>query len=339
MADRNFVKDALFGVAVGDALGVPVEFRSRTSLKANPVSDMRAYGTHHQPAGTWSDDSSLTFCLAEMLCGDYDLQNLANRFVNWKEYGYWSAHGRVFDIGLATSAAIHELARGCKPTLAGGRDEGSNGNGSLMRILPLVFYTRDMEMSARFDHVRDVSSLTHGHIRSVIACFIYTEYALQLTNGATKEAALKYVRSAVNDFLLAHPICPRAEIDKFHHILLNPRSNYEIVPLEQMDEDEVHSSGYVLSTLEAGLWCLLKTDSYKDCVLKAVNLGSDTDTTAAVAGGLAGILYGAENIPDDWLAVLAKRTEIEELSSRLFTTCLNRQMQLGSDDTFQTHQP
>lgn len=317
MTQRNLVKDALLGLAVGDALGVPVEFVSRATLKLRPVTDMRAFGTHHQPAGTWSDDSSLTFCLAEMLCGDYDLQNLANRFVNWKEHGYWSAHGQVFDIGLATSAAIHELGRGCKPTLAGGRDEGSNGNGSLMRILPLVFYTASHTIQERFAITRDVSSLTHAHIRSVIACFLYTEFALQIISGADKWQALHFLRTVANEVLLNNPVCTREEVNKFHHILLNPVGLYDVVPLEDMEEDELHSSGYVLSTLEASLWCVLKTDNYKDAVLTAVNLGSDTDTTAAVTGGLAGLLYGADHIPAEWLEVLARRADIEELSERL----------------------
>jgi ADP-ribosylglycohydrolase len=328
MEHRNIVLDALLGVAVGDTLGVPVEFVSRASLSRDPVTGMRAFGSHGQPAGTWSDDSSLTFCLAEMLCQGYDLQNLANRFVNWKEHGYWSARGQVFDIGIATSSAIHELGRGSKPTLAGGRDEGSNGNGSLMRILPLVFYTRGMEMSERFDHVRDVSCLTHGHIRSVIACFIYTEFALQLTSGATREAALQFIRTAVNDFMKDHPACPLQEIHRFHHILLNPMGNYDIVPLEEMPANELHSSGYVLSTLEAALWCLLKTDSYAACVLEAVNLGSDTDTTAAVAGGLAGILYGSASIPEEWRSVLARAADIEDLANRLH----NKLFQSSSHD-------
>ena len=106
---REFIKDILLGVAIGDAIGVPVEFKSRQELTQYPVEGMIGYGTHHQPPGTWSDDSSLTFCLAEMLCGKYDLKDLAGRFINWKNNGYWTPHGRVFDMGIATSAAISRL--------------------------------------------------------------------------------------------------------------------------------------------------------------------------------------------------------------------------------------
>ena len=167
---RDFIKEVLFGVAVGDAIGVPVEFKTRKSLQDDPVTDMRGYGSHHQPPGTWSDDSSLTFCLAEMLCGKYDLDNLAKRFVNWEHHAYWTPHGSVFDEGIATSAAIHRLASGVSPVKAGGNEEDSNGNGSLMRILPLLFFVKNFNIDKRFQITKDVSSLTHRHIRSVIAC-------------------------------------------------------------------------------------------------------------------------------------------------------------------------
>lgn len=171
------VAAALFGVAVGDALGVPVEFRGRKYLKEDPVTDMRAYGTHRQPAGTWSDDSSLTFCLAEMLCGGYDLQNLGNRFINWYRHAYWTPHGNVFDIGMTTRTAINRLEDGVEPKNAGPWGEQDNGNGALMRILPLLFHLHDKPLEERFAKTRDVASVTHGHIRSTLCCFFYLEMA------------------------------------------------------------------------------------------------------------------------------------------------------------------
>jgi len=317
MAGRNYIADALLGVAVGDALGVPVEFIPRKGLLNEPVTGMRAFGTHRQPMGTWSDDSALTFCLAEMLSKGYDLQDLAKRFVMWKEDAYWSAHGEVFDIGIATSAAIYSLGKGIAPTLAGGGDENSNGNGSLMRILPLLFYIRKMPIAERFRIISDVSSLTHRHIRSVISCFIYLDMARQLLEGKDKWTAYENMSGEVNAFLLNNPICSQQEIDKFHRFLGNPVGDYEIKPVYEYEEEEISSSGYVLSTLEASFWCLMKTDSYHDAVLKAVNLGSDTDTTAAVTGGLAGLLYGSQNIPAEWLEVLVRKADIEDLAARL----------------------
>ncbi len=307
--NRNVVKGVLFGVAVGDALGVPVEFKERNEIALHPVTGMQGYGTHNQPPGTWSDDSSLTFCLAEMLCKKFDLQDLANRFINWREYAYWTAHNQVFDIGIATSAAIHNLSRGTTPVLAGGNTEDSNGNGSLMRILPLVFYLKNKRVHERFKYISDVSSLTHRHIRSVIACFIYCEYALQILEGVGTMEAYTNMQKIVHQFLQEEPICSEYEINKFHHLLENP--------IHQFQEEEIYSTGYVLHTLEAAFWCILNTGNYKDAVLKAVNLGKDTDTTGAVTGGLAGILYGCETIPVDWINVLARKEDIADLSERL----------------------
>jgi ADP-ribosyl-[dinitrogen reductase] hydrolase len=311
------IHSALFGVAIGDALGVPVEFKRRGYLTENPVTEMFGYGTHNQPAGTWSDDSSLTFCLAEMLCGRYDLQDLANRFVNWYDYSYWTPHGNVFDVGVATSQAIHSLSKGIAPTLAGGKGEESNGNGSLMRILPLIFYIKDLIIEKRYQIIKDVSSLTHAHVRSVIACFIYLEMALQLLENQDKWMVFENTIKIVNDFLNSNAICSQNEIDKFHRILQNPIGNYQIIPIYEYFEAEIHSSGYVLHSLEASFWCLLTTNSYKEAVLKAVNLGGDTDTTGAITGGLAGLLYGYESIPEEWIEVLARKNDIDDLCNRL----------------------
>lgn len=314
---KSLIHSALFGVAVGDALGVPVEFKSREYLKQSPVTDMNGYGTHSQPAGTWSDDSSLTFCLAEMLSKGYDLKLLAKLFVEWYNAEVWTPHGDVFDIGIATSQAMYSLSKGANPTLAGGTSEDSNGNGSLMRILPIVFYIKNLPIEQRFQIVKDVSSLTHAHIRSILGCFIYTEMALQIIKVKDKLKAFNETINIVNDFLNRNAICSQTEIDKYHRILQNTIGNYNILPIYEYYEAEINSSGYVLHTLEAALWCLFHTDSYQEAVLKAVNLGGDTDTTGAVTGGLAGLLHGYENIPTEWIDCLARKNDIEDLCNRL----------------------
>jgi len=307
--NRDLIKDALLGVAVGDAIGVPVEFRHREDLERNPLTGMTGFGTHHQPAGTWSDDSSLTFCLAEMLCREYDLDDLANRFVNWKSHGYWTPHGRVFDIGIATRAAIGRLEAGVSPTQAGGKEESSNGNGALMRILPLLFYIREKGMEQRFELTRQVSSLTHCHMRSIIACFLYLEIALELINGQSKYDAYRHACWNSIHFLEAHDLAGKKEHIYFSRLIAGN--------IFELREKDIRSSGYVLHTLEASIWCLLNSRNYADAVLKAANLGDDTDTTAAVTGGLAGLLYGHETIPAEWLEMLARRADIEDLSRRL----------------------
>lgn len=314
---NRLIHSALFGVAVGDALGVPAEFRNREYFEENPVTDMIAYGTHNQPAGTWSDDSSLTFCLAEMLSEGYNLKRLSDKFIHWYESGYWTPHGEVFDVGNATSRAIYRLSQGVNPLMAGGADESDNGNGSLMRILPLVFFVKDMHIEQRFRYISEVSSLTHRHIRSVLGCFIYIEFALQLLNGMNKLEAFDQTKEIVNNFLNNNAICSENEISKYHRILMNPIGDYEIKPVYEYNECEIASSGYVVHSLEAAMWCLLRENSFEETVLSAVNLGSDTDTTAAIAGGLAGILYGFEAIPQRWINQLARKDDIFDLCDRL----------------------
>jgi len=256
----NKVLDALIGLSVGDALGVPVEFKAREILKSNPVVGMIGYGAHNQPPGTWSDDSSLAFCLADSLCKGYDLNDIARSFVRWYQEGYWTPHGKVFDIGIATSRALHRVATGVSPFTSGGVGEENNGNGSLMRILPIVFYLRDQPIRERFRIVSEVSAVTHGHVRSIFACLLYCEYALQLLKGAEKFGAFQGMQDIVNAFIKEYPVIDEVEWKRFHRLLENPVGAYEILPLYQYYEAEIASSGYVIHTLEASLWCLLNTN-------------------------------------------------------------------------------
>jgi ADP-ribosylglycohydrolase len=308
MQSRNFARDILFGVAVGDALGVPVEFKERNIIAQDPVTDMRGYGTHDQPPGTWSDDSSLTFCLAECLCASYDLRDLADRFINWYNHNYWTPYDEVFDVGIATSQAIQRLEAYPDILFAGGTDEQSNGNGSLMRILPLALYLKNKPIEERFKITSEVSSITHQHIRSVVACFIYLEYAIMLLEGKDKHSAYLLLQEEMDQFLTQEKLS-YYEQKVFDRILLTDISVYP--------ESEIFSSGYVLHSLEASLWCLLTSNTYEETVLKAVNLGKDTDTTGAIAGGLAGLLYGYEAIPAKWVQQLARTADIEDLVQRL----------------------
>lgn len=304
----NVVHGALFGVAIGDALGVPAEFKNRETLKLDPIKDFVGFKSHNQPPGTFSDDSSLTFCLAESLCHGYDLKDLGERFVMWWNDGYWSAGGEVFDIGMTTHRAIDRLKRGTKPALAGDFDEGANGNGSLMRILPLLFYIRNFDLEKRYAITKDVSSVTHGHIRSVIACFYYLEYALELLNGSDKHTAYKNTAKKVYDLIVSKQII-QSEIDLFAPLLNDDITKENI--------DNIPSYGYVMNTLKASMYCFLTTDNYTDATLMAVNLGNDSDTTAAVTGGLAGLYYGFDSIPEKWRNEVKKSKNIKDLCDRL----------------------
>jgi len=302
----NVVHGALFGVAIGDALGVPAEFNSRERLKLDPIKDFVGYKSHNQPPGTFSDDSSLTFCLAESLCNGYDLNDAGKRFVLWWDEGYWTAGGEVFDIGMTTNRAINRLKRGTRPALAGDFDEGANGNGSLMRIMPLLFYIRNFELEERYAIIKDVSSVTHGHIRSVIACFYYLEFALDLLNGEHRLHAYLKTTNRVNDFIRNRDF-PKEEVALFDPLLR--KFITELSP--------VISIHHAHLTIQAGMYCFMKTDSYEEAVLMAVNLGDDTDTTASVTGGLAGIYYGFDAIPVKWRNEIRRSNDINDLCNRL----------------------
>lgn len=309
---KNLAHSGLLGVAVGDALGVPVEFQERIALDTNPVVGMREFGVHNQPAGTWSDDSSLTFCLAESLCGEFNLQDIAQLFADWYFKAHWTPHGRVFDIGITTRNALNRVQSGkYKPELCGEHGEYDNGNGSLMRILPLAFYLKDIEDKAlRFEIVHKVSAITHGHFRSIFSCFIYTEYLLKLFKGTDKIVAYEELKPEILAFSQEQEFESK-EINLFDRILKKD--------IRECWRREINGSGYVLHSLEASLWCFLTHDNYKDAVLEAVNLGNDTDTTAAITGGLAGVYYGVENISEEWINTLARKEDIIELAQKLET--------------------
>ena len=305
--DAKIVKGMLLGLAVGDALGVPVEFDSRRSLKAEPVTNMRSGGSWGQEAGTWSDDTSLTIAAMESIArlGKIDFQDIMQNFLRWFEHDDFTATGKRFDIGNTTRAAIVRFARKLlPPTKCGATNENSNGNGSLMRILPAMLYlygTREKIGGDELEIIHDFSALTHGHAVSKIACGIYSLIAAKILDGKNLSEAFVLGMNDAKNFYGAD--------DSFKKFSRLCDENFAALP-----EEKISSSGYVLDALEAALWCLLTTDDYKTLALKAVNLGGDTDTTAAIAGGLAGIFYGAEAIPDEWLKILKRRDYLEKIS-------------------------
>ena len=280
--------DAIMGLVVGDALGVPFEFRQRDTFNA---TGMIGHGTHNQPVGTWSDDSSMTIATIESIArvGKIDPNDIMLNFSWWLNFAGFTPHGEVFDIGRTTQQSIYRYLSGFPFEKCGGAFENDNGNGSLMRILPLAF------LNCSLGDVAKVSSLTHRHIISINACDIYVSIAQGLIAGqGIREAIAERVRNC------------------YH---LNEKFT-RLKDLESLTRDEIKSTGFVVDTLEAALWCVLKSGSYRECVLMAVNLGGDTDTIAAVAGGLAGIIYGIggeKGIPEEWLDQIMKHGEIKDL--------------------------
>lgn len=305
---RNIYLDGIMGVVVGDALGVPVEFSDRSELKAEPVEGMIGYGTYNLPAGSWSDDSSMTLATLDSLREGYDLADMMDKFVEWMEEGAYTPFGEMFDIGNATSMAIMRYLRSKNVCTCGGRTVRDNGNGSLMRIMPICLYcyidyrNKKISIEKAISMIYGVSSLTHNHMRSKVACALYffMVKAILEKDGTLQEKLQEGLNEGF-EFMADEP-----EADAYFRT-----KNLEI--FKNTEEDKIKSSGYVVDSFEAAVWCLINTGSYKDAVLKAVNLGSDTDTVAAIAGGLAGLHYGYDAIPDEWLAVIQKREWIEEL--------------------------
>lgn len=304
------VFSGLYGLFVADAVGVPAEFQNRAMLKRKPVTDMMGGGVHGQSVGTWSDDSSMALCLLVSLTeqGAFDATDIMERFTKWLD-GDYTPHGRCFDCGIACIKAISRFQHGTPAAECGGTGINSNGNGSLMRILPLVYplydqYGADLTASNHaMELIHLVSGLTHRHEIAMSACGIYLNIAARLLNGMPlNEAILSGVTASLKWY--GKQTDGRKWVSAWDRI-----SSAE--DLKHLPEDEINSGGYVVDSLEASLWCLLNTDNYRDCVLKAVNLGRDTDTTAAIAGGLAGLAYGIEGIPEHWVRQMVKKDRLD----------------------------
>lgn len=310
----NIWKDGMLGLIVGDALGVPVEFMSRTELMKNPVTGMREYGTHHQPMGTWSDDSSMALAELDSIrtVGTIDYTDMMERFSRWCMYGEYTPFGEVFDIGIATSRALMNYAKGIAPLESGGKTEWDNGNGSLMRILPVCLYLFERQKKVCTSEnesiymIHAVSALTHAHVRSQMACGIYyfLVKAILEEEGSLEKRLQKGMDRAYQYY--------RQDLSN-HRELENYKRLADLSEFKENPKEGIKSSGYVVDTLEAAVWCLLHSHSYKETVLMAVNLGEDTDTIGAVAGGLAGLYYKEEGIPQEWTQVLQRREWIEEV--------------------------
>lgn len=279
------VKDGIIGLVVGDALGVPVEFYSRAELKSNPITDMTGHGTYNMPKGTWSDDSSMTMATMNSIINKkgIDYTDIMKEFCKWKDNDEFYNQYERFDIGNTTIRGLMRFQEGADPLNCGGTSTHDNGNGSLMRILPLAFIP-DID----YETIENVSALTHGHGRSKIACCLYIEIAKSMMkNDLTVKEHVKQACDKIFEYYEGNE-----ELEHFQRI-----KDYDF-------SGEIRSGGYVIDSLESSIYCLETTDNYKDAVLKAVNLGIDTDTTAAICGGLAGIYYGFDAIPIDWIETI-----------------------------------
>lgn len=288
----NKIYNGIMGLVVGDALGVPVEFKKRDTYK---ITDMIGFGTYNQPPGTWSDDSSMTLATLESMSklGKIDPADIMQNFFYWLDDAKFTPYGKVFDVGGGTRRAIVRYANGTDPLKCGGKTRMDNGNGALMRILPVAMLEPET--------VAQVAKLTHAHFISVFACSIYAEIVSNLMNGEEKEEA---VAAGIEKFI--------ADIESVSML-----EEFKRLPtIQYLKREEIKSSGYVVDSLEAALWCFLHGKDYKSTVLLAVNLGEDTDTIAAIVGGLAGLHYGCggeSGVPDEWIAQIPRKEWIKDM--------------------------
>lgn len=295
---RSRARGALLGLAVGDALGATLEFSPRDSQPR--LTDMVGGGPHRLQPGQWTDDASMALALADSLlaCGGLDARHLMGAFLAWFETGAYSCTGTCFDIGFTTAGALRRFAATGDPW-AGSPSETEAGNGSLMRLAPAaLFALGDEGRAARL--ARDQSRTTHGAPQAMDGCELFALLLREAALGAGKGA-------------LARPR-PAEGVDGPWH-----ESIAQIAAGAWRDRTraQISSSGYVVHTLEAALWCVERCESFEEALILAVNLGDDADTVGAVTGQLAGAVWGAEAIPERWLAPLAWRERIAETADRL----------------------
>jgi len=311
---KGLGKDILFGIAVGEALGLPFESLERINMIKNPVSDMVGFKSYNQPPGAWSHCSALTFCLAESIATGYDLETTATNFIRWKNESLKSAKGYIFNKNDTTVKAIYRLEKIINQSQEGNQTLFSytsgieNSNGSLMRILPLLYVIREKNIKIQFDVIWNNSSLTHNHIRAAMCCMLYLKVAEFILNGHEKSEAYQLARLEIKELWDILDF-DKNETRYFERLIQSDIRNYSV--------ESLRTGEYVMESLETSLWCLLKTDSYKEAVLKSINLGNNTSSTGAITGGLAGLYYGYKSIPNCWIEKLTKRKYILDLANRL----------------------
>ena len=297
--ERDRAIGALAGLAIGDALGTTLEFTARDSKPH--VSDMVGGGPFNLKPWQWTDDTSMALCLADSILefDDVNPQDLMDRFVEWRQKGYNSVNGRCFDIGITTSKALLEFMDSGKP-LSGSEDPYSAGNGSLMRLSPVAIRWCHDKPKAR-EAAMLQSRTTHGASQAVGACGFFVHLLTKAIIGVPKDDVLK------NQEWASDPAIAEIASGKW----------------KTKSRDQIESTGYVVHTLEASLWCIYNSKSFKEALITAVNLGGDADTTGAVTGQLAGALWGISGIPDNWLEKLAWRNRIEHLGNELYEAQLS----------------
>lgn len=306
--------NGIMGVIIGDTLGMPVQFLSRSEVQANPITKMEGFGTYNMPVGAWSDDGSMTLATMDSIYEKkgIDYNDIMERFIDWNFKGKYTPTGRAFDQGITCTEAIYNYLRDKDYATCGRTGEYANGNGALMRIMPICLYVYvqqkngSMTLDEALAHVHQATVLTHNHLRAKIASGIYFFMVKAiLDESGTLLERLQVGMESAREFYKTD-IANLVEWSRFERM-------YNLTGFAKVEEDDIKSSGYVVDSLEAAVWSLITTDSFEEGLLKAVNLGEDTDTVGAIAGGLAGLYYGYESVPEEWRKVIIEEEELVKL--------------------------
>lgn len=301
----SILKNSLMGFIIGDAMGVPVEFEERNVLKKYPLTEMVGYGSYDEPAGTWSDDTSMTLATIDSIVEKQNINyyDIATKFCEWVNNAKYTATNHLFDIGITTKYALVKFwCDKVEPTKCGGVLDCENGNGSLMRMMPIALYIYHNKLNEDqiFEIVKNTSSITHAHDQSILGCYIYVNYLLKLIETNDLLISYEYIK-----FLNYKNYFSNEIIDLYQRILKNDIYKYSL--------EEIKSSGYVIHTLEAVLWVALNTKNFQESIITAINLGEDTDTVGAIVGSITGIKYGFESMPIEWVNEIKKLDYIYSL--------------------------
>ena len=265
---------------------------------------MIEYGTHRQPMGTWSDDTSMTIATIDSIAetGEINVSDIMNRFLRWYNKADYTAGNLVFDIGMTTQMSLEKYSMGKNPIECGQKREYSNGNGSLMRMLPIAYYiwSNAIEDDEATKLINELSSITHAHPISQLGCKIYCDYLSYLMDGA--DIYYAYYMIQQNDY---EKYYPKEVVEKYQRIL-----DGSIIV---QSASNISGSGYIVDTLEASIWASFNSENYEGALKNAINLGDDTDTVGAITGSIAGIMYGYNDIPEKWVSAIKKIDYIMDL--------------------------
>ncbi len=307
------VKEGIIGCSIGDALACSTKGQNREYLLNNPTLKMLPCIKKGIPKGSWGDSTSLMIATMSAITKkglDYDY--IAENCVSWFTSNRFCSVGESFGIGKTTLKSLVRFTQRQKKAYECGEDGfENNGNSSLKMMLPLAYYFTANKASKLevYDAVKKTCSITHKHDISVCACYIYVHYIMFILNGNNKFAAIKKLKT------IDYSMFSNKVLDYFSRILIGN--------LSELDIDEINSSSFVVDTLESALWCFIKSENFKDCIIATANIGDDTSTIGALAGALSGIYYGTNKIPSAWYDSLRKKEYLIEISEEFETYLRN----------------